>query len=86
MHGAGHAQQEMRKPRVVVVSGPCEAFLFAALVAADGFDVEAIDDTSILVTPREWQGPPTNEVATIKEPHKTHGPQKIGRKGKVKRW
>lgn len=72
-------------PRVVVVCGLYEDELFAA-IAGDGVDVEVINDVSILVSPRGWQGPTINELVTTKEPHKTHGPQKIGRKGKVKRW
>ena len=74
------------RPRVVVVSGPYESYLIAAVLAGDGVDVEGIDDVSILVSPREHPSPPITEFAAVKEPHKTHGPQKIGRKGKVKRW
>lgn len=75
----------MGSHRVVVVGGLYDAELFAA-IAGECVDVEVIDDVSILVSPREYPGPPITEFATIKEPHKTHGPQKIGRKGKVKRW
>lgn len=75
----------MDRPRVVVVSWLYDAELFAA-IAGEGVDVEVIDDVSVLVSPREHPIPPITEFAAVKEPHKTHGPQKIGRKGKVKRW